>query len=198
MEEVARKSLDDCRLYAPFAGIISEKLVEVGQNVMPGVPVARLVTDGLLKVKIAVPETEIATVTAGQRAGITVPALGGRNLMGTVVEKGIVANPLSRSYDVKLRVDDEDKELMPGMVTEVVLAGVGKKSLFVIPAHVVQLDEKNRSFVWVNAAGKASKRILQCGGFTAEGVTVTSGLKEGDEIIVEGRQKVCEDTPVSL
>lgn len=127
MEEVARKSLDDCRLYAPFAGIISEKLVEVGQNVMPGVPVARLVTDGLLKVKIAVPETEIATVTAGQRAGITVPALGGRNLMGTVVEKGIVANPLSRSYDVKLRVDDEDKELMPGMVTEVVLAGVGKK-----------------------------------------------------------------------
>lgn len=198
MEEVARKSLEDCKLYAPFDGIISEKLVEVGQNVIPGVPVARLVTAGLLKVKIAVPETEIATVATGQQAMITVPALGGRRFKGTVVEKGIVANPLSRSYDVKMRVDDKDKELMPGMVTEVVLADAGKEALYVIPAHVVQLDERNHSFVWVNNAGSASKRILKCGEFTAEGVTVVSGLKEGDEIIVEGQQKVCEGTPVLL
>lgn len=35
MEEVARKNLDDCKLYAPFSGIISEKMAEVGQNIMP-------------------------------------------------------------------------------------------------------------------------------------------------------------------
>lgn len=198
MEEVARKSLEDCKLYAPFGGIISEKLVEVGQNVMPGVPVARLVTASLLKVKIAVPETEIAAITTGQQAMITVPALGGRSFRGTVVEKGIVANPLSRSYDVKMRVDDGDKELMPGMVTEVVLTDTTKEALYVIPAHIVQLDEQNNSFVWVNDAGKARKCILKCGEFTAEGVTVVSGLKEGDEIIVEGQQKVCEGTPVLL
>ncbi|EKU89625.1 efflux RND transporter periplasmic adaptor subunit [Bacteroides oleiciplenus] len=198
MEEVARKSLEDCKLYAPFSGIISEKLVEVGQNVIPGVPVARLVTANLLKVKIAVPETEIAAITTGQQAVITVPALGGRSFKGTVVEKGIVANPLSRSYDVKMRVDNGDKELMPGMVTEVVLAEVGKEALYIIPVHIVQLDEKNNSFVWVNDAGKASKRILKCGEFAAEGVTVVSGLNEGDEIIVEGQQKVCEGTPVLL
>ena len=41
MEEVARKNLDDCKLYAPFSGIISEKMAEVGQNIMPGLPVVK-------------------------------------------------------------------------------------------------------------------------------------------------------------
>ena len=198
MEEVARKNLDDCKLYAPFSGIISEKMAEVGQNIMPGLPVVKLVTANLLKVKIAVPETEIAAIATGQKATITVSALNGRIFAGTVTEKGIVANPLSRSYDVKIRVDDADKELMPGMVVEAVLSGTGMGTLHIIPAHIVQLDEQNHSFVWVNAGGKASKRIIQCGGFTSEGVVVLSGLEESEEIIVEGQQKVCENTSVVL
>ena len=198
IEEVARKNLDDCKLYAPFSGIISEKMAEVGQNIMPGLPVVKLVTANQLKVKIAVPETEIAAIATGQKATITVSALNGRVFAGTVTEKGIVANPLSRSYDVKIRVDDADKELMPGMVVEAVLSGTGMGTLHVIPAHIVQLDEQNRSFVWVNAGGKASKRIIQCGGFTSEGVIVLSGLEESEEIIVEGQQKVCENTSVVL
>ena len=97
MEEVARKNLDDCKLYAPFSGIISEKMAEVGQNIMPGLSVVKLVTANQLKVKIAVPETEIAAIATGQKATITVSALNGRVFAGTVTEIGIVANPLSRS-----------------------------------------------------------------------------------------------------
>ena len=87
MEEVARKNLDDCKLYAPFSGIISEKMAEVGQNIMPGLPVVKLVTANQLKVKIAVPETEIAAIATGQKATITVSALNGRVFAGTVTER---------------------------------------------------------------------------------------------------------------
>lgn len=198
METVARKHLDDCKLYAPFGGIVSEKSAEVGQNLMPGLPVVKLVTAHQLKVKIAVPETEIGTMRIGQRASITVSALNGRAFEGVVTEKGIVAHPLSRSYDVKIRVDDVDKELLPGMVVEVVLSGAGPGTCPVVPARIVQLDEQNRSFVWLNAGGKACKRIIRCGGFSGEGVIVLSGLKEGEEIIVEGQQKVCENTAIVL
>lgn len=44
LEEIARENLEDCRLYAPYDGVISEKMGESGLNVMPGVPVARLVS----------------------------------------------------------------------------------------------------------------------------------------------------------
>lgn len=200
MEEIAAKNLHDCKLYAPYSGVISKKNIEVGQNVMPGTPVAQLVTTSQLKVKIAVPETEISAITIGQNAEMKVPALDGKILKGIVEEKGIVANPLSRSYDVKIRVKDITAGLMPGMVTEVSLLSSESQvvSPCIIPAGIVQLDEHNNNFVWVNKDGKATKRIIRCGDFTANGVTVLSGLNVGDEIIVKGQQKVCEGTEVCL
>ena len=50
---------------------------------------------------------------------------------------------------------------------------------------------------WVDDNGKAKKRVITCGDFTAEGVTVVEGLHQGDRIIVEGQQKVCNDTKLS-
>lgn len=196
--EISRKNLNDCRLYAPYTGTIAEKLTEVGQTVSPGTPVVKLVTDGNLRVNISVPETEIAHVRIGQSALVRVSALGEQSMTGKVVEKGVQANPLSRAYDVKLALDNKVKGLMPGMVTEVSLLGEDSISTYVIPANILQLDESNQYFVWLNVGGKATRRQVQCGEFTADGVTITSGLRSGDEIIVEGQQKVCEGTLLKL
>ena len=122
-EQMAAKQLSDCRVYAPFSGVISKKLVERGQNVAAGMPVAKLVSVGRLKVKIAVPEGDIPDVSLGQRAVVSVTALGGNPLEGTVVEKGVDADPLSRSYDVKIGISNGGGHLMPGMVATVDLAG---------------------------------------------------------------------------
>ena len=198
LEEIARKNLDDCRLYAPYDGVISEKMGESGLNVMSGVPVARLVSVNQLKVKVSVPETEISNIALSWEATIQVPALNDQCFKGTVIEKGIVANPLSRSYDVKIRIDNPDKSLMPGMVVKVGLRSPEEKRSFILPAYIVQLDENNRTFVWVNNGGKAQRRFVTCGDYTAHGVTVVSGLDAGDEVIVEGQQKVCENVMLSL
>ncbi|MGI6218460.1 MAG: efflux RND transporter periplasmic adaptor subunit [Bacteroidaceae bacterium] len=198
MEQIARKSLSDCRLYAPFAGVIAEKNAEAGQNVMPGAPVARLVTTGQLKVKIAVPEAEIGRCPIGGEATVSVPALGNRTFRARIAEKGIVANPLSRSYEVKLRVVQADKALLPGMIAEVSLPGEGSGTNCIVPAHIVQIDERNRSFVWVAAGGKAEKRYITCGDFAGEGVAVTQGLKEGEQVLVEGQHKVCNGTALQV
>lgn len=198
MEQIAAKGLNDCRLYAPFAGVIAEKSIEKGQNIMPGVPVARLVATSGMKVKIAVPETEIASVAIGQEATVMVPALNGKTVTAKVVEKGITANPVSRSYDVKLQVTEVLSDLMPGMVAEVSLQSPALDVDCVIPAHIVQLDEQNKLFVWVTENGKAHKRIILCGEYTSNGVVIKSGLEKGDSIIAEGWQKVCEGTEVCL
>ena len=198
VEEVARKNLEDCRLYAPFDGMIADKSVEVGQNVMPGVPVGKLVGTSRMKIKIAVPETEIAEVALRQKATVTVPALAGKRITGTVGEKGVVAHPLSRSYEVKIELEQAAPALLPGMVVKVMLEGIKDAGLVIIPARIVQLDERNRSFVWLDKDGKAVRRIITCGEYTAKGVTVLSGLEMGDKVIIEGQQKVCEGTEVCL
>lgn len=165
MEEMARKNLKDCKLYAPFSGVIADKSVEVGQNVIPGMAVGKLLGVSRLKVKISMPESEIASVSLHQKAEIVVPALGSRRFSG--------------------------------MVTEVRLAGADGGTAVIVPARIVQLDEKNRSFVWIDNNGVAEKRVISCGDFAGDGVLITSGLKVDDRIIVEGQQKVCNGTKIT-
>ena len=207
-EQIARKSLADCKLYAPFSGFISEKMVDMGQNVLPGMPVVKLVKIDRVKVKLAVPENEIATVSEGQPVEVQVSALGDRSYKGVVTEKGVAANALSRSYDVKVLIDNRDKSLLPGMICRATLSRTsgnvpgsvsGKEDQpagIVLPNHVVQLDEHSRPFVWINAAGKARKRAVTTGELTNRGIVISGGLTAGDEVIVEGQQKVSENTQI--
>ena len=195
-ENIARKNLGDCNLYAPFDGVISEKNAEVGQNAAPGMPVVKLVTTNVLNVMISVPESEMTAIHMRQHADIVVQALGGKHYNGYVVEKGVIADPVSRSYSVKIRVEGADGALLPGMVSQVGLAGVsadssnGAATAIVIPAQLVQLADDNSNFVWVDEGGKAVRRPIVCGEYLSGGVAIASGLNRGDRLIMEGQQKV--------
>lgn len=216
-ENIARKNLGDCNLYAPYDGIISEKNAEIGQNVAPGIPIAKLVTTKVLNVKISVPESEMSKVSIRQHAMIRVQALGGKTFSGYVTEKSVIADPVSRSYDVKIRVENATKDLLPGMVTEVNLQSntstLSKSNPYqtntshrsatdsapiVIPAPLLQLDDDNSNFVWLDEGGKAVRRTVVCGEYQSNGVVIVSGLKPGDHLITEGQQKVCNGTPIKV
>lgn len=197
MAEISKKNLVDGKLYAPFSGVISEKSVEVGQNVVPGMPVAKLVTVSQVKVCIAVPEKEMAGMEVGSEVNITVSALGGKSFTGKISEKGIAANKLSRSYNVKATVDNRGGELMPGMICDVTTAAATTSSEIVLPSEIVQIDHDNQSFVWLNNSGRAHRQPVVTGRLTPKGVVIVSGLKEGDEVLAEGRQKVSEDTEIT-
>lgn len=197
-EQMARKQLADCRLYAPFSGVISKKFAEKGQNVGAGTQIAKLVAVGRMKVKISVPESEMAQISVGQKADVTIEALGGTSMQATVTEKGVAADPLSRSYDVKLSLPKADRKLLPGMVADIALRGGNASMVCILPAHIVQIDERNNEFVWLAVGGKAVKRIVTVGGFTADGVTVTGGLADGDMVITAGAQKVSEGMRVEI
>lgn len=195
-ENIAKKNLDDCSLTAPCDGIVSETNGEVGQNVIPGAAVVKMINANILNVMVSVPESEIAQVELNHRASIVLPALSSHAYEGKVIEKGVIADPVSRSYRVKIRVENNDKKLLPGMVANVVMGGSETENVIVIPASLVQIGEDNSSFVWVNEDGRAARRTITCGTYASNGVTVTGGLRSGDRVICEGQQKVCTGTPV--
>lgn len=203
-EQTALKAVADCRLYSPTSGVVSEKLAEVGQNVMPGTPVAKVVGTSVLKVKIAVPEGEMSLLKPGQKAQVCVDALGGRQFDAVMTEKGVDANEVSRSYDVKFRICGAHDGLLPGMVASVRLRGAtasansSAAAQITVPANVVQQDYDNRTFVWTVRSGKAQKTYVTCGEFVGDGVVVSGGLSAGDKVIVEGQHKVCNGTRVKI
>lgn len=197
--ELTAKNLADTHLYVPFSGVIASKEVEAGQNVLPGVPVARLVDVSSVKVCVAVPEGEISSISSGDPVDVKVAALGGRAYSGRVVEKGVAASPLSRTYSVKASVPNPDGQLLPGMICTAVMAcGDAGGSALVLPARVVQTDCDNRTFVWTNRDGHARKAYVVTGALVREGVVIEAGISAADEVISDGAPKVSDGTEIEV
>lgn len=196
-EAIARKSLSDCMLYAPESGVVADKMVEAGQNVTMGMPVIKLVDIRRVKVKAAVPETEIANIKEGMTVDVFVAALQ-KHVSGKVTERGVSANPLTRTYDVYALVENETQDLLPGMICEVGFHIGDDYQQMTLPANVLRIDENNRTFVWLAVSGKAHKRYVTIDGSTERGVVIAGGLQAGDKVISDGSQKVSENTNVEI
>lgn len=192
--QIAKNALDDTRIYAPFTGIVSQKFADAGSTAAPAVPVVKLVEISPVKATISVSEQEIGAIPAGSSAEITVDALDGAKYTGTLVDKGVAANPLSRTYSVKFLVDNPGGRLLPGMLCNVTLQLADSPttaSAIVLPLESVLLDSDNTTFVWLDKGGKAERRKVTMGDFSgADGVVITDGLQPGDSVIVRGMQKV--------
>ena len=197
-EAMSKKSLNDTKLYAPFSGYIASRDGEIGQNAIPGSPIVKLVNIGSVKVKISVPENEVQRIAKGSSMKIIVPALSNREFSGRVTERGVSADPRSRTYEVKATIQNPGSQLLPGMICQAFTNYMlGSTGVFV-PAYLVQLDGDNKTFVWVVNSGKAVKREITINNETAQGVQVSGGLSAGDQIIVAGQQKVSNGMKVEI
>lgn len=197
-EAIARKSLSDTKLFAPFSGYIATKDAEVGQNAGPGVPVVKLVNIGSVKVKISVPESDVQRIAKGSSMKVIVPALNNRIFSGKITERGVSADPRSRTYEVKATIANIDGQLLPGMICQAFTNYMQGTTGVFIPANLVQLDSDNKTFVWVVNGGKAVKREITISNETAQGAKVSGGLSAGDMLIVSGQQKVSNGMKVEI
>lgn len=197
-EAMAKKSLTDTKLYAPFSGFIASKSAEVGQNAAFGLPIVKLVSIGSVKVKIAVPEDDVQRIKKGSSMKIIVPALGNSEFSGYVTERGVSADPRSRTYEVKATIQNPSGQLLPGMICQAFTNYMQGATGVFVPARLVQLDYNNKTFVWVVNGGRAVKREITITSETAQGAQVGGGLSAGDQLIVKGQQKVSNGMKVEI
>ena len=197
--EVARRALDDAKIYAPVSGTVAAKNIDAGQTVLPAIPALKFVALGNVKVAISVPESEISSLPEGLGADITVEALNNARIAGTLSEKDIVADPLTRAFTAKFSVDNSKGELLPGMLCTVALPAdiaAAAKGAIILPPQSVLLAADNTNFVWLAKNGKALQRFVTVGDITADGIVIADGLTPGDSVIVAGMPKVSNGTPV--
>ena len=195
-KNISLKNLHDTRLFAPSTGYISRSMVTAGQNIAPGQPVAMLVDIRQVKVKISVPETDITHIHTGQPLRFTVSSMPGRIFTARITEKGVAADPISRSYEVKATAANADRKLLPGMVCDVYIEQPQHAGVITLPANIIQIDMDNQPFVWTVVNGKARKTSVEPGQNIGDNVQIVSGLSYGSKVIVEGQQKVSNGTKV--
>lgn len=196
--EVAKKNLADCRLTAPVGGIIGQKQVGAGETALPSQSVVNILDISSVKVKVAVPESEIGRIHSDTHSTINVEAIG-RSYEGGRIEKGVQADALTHTYDIRIHVVNSDRKLLPGMVASVRFLQEGSQSISsrMIPVTSVQKKADGSLFVWiVDQQKKAHRTTVTIGGTNGNYVTVIDGLNMGERIVTEGYQKLSEGTKV--
>lgn len=194
--EIARKNLGDCKLLAPFSGVIGQRQATAGETVLPGVPVMNLLEIDRVKVRFSVPEQEIAALASDSRLRVTVSALGGRTFPATKLEKGAVANPAAHTYDVRATLDNGEGELLPGMVCRIEASPADAVEQIVVPIRAVQQTGDGTRFVWLVRGDSVVRKPVITGKLIDNRIILCDGVVSGDRIVTDGMQKIGEGSKV--
>ena len=197
--EVARKNLADCRLTAPVSGVIGKKLIGAGETALPSQAVVTILDISSVKVKVAIPETEIGGISGNTSSIIKVEAIG-RSFEGGRIEKGVQADALTHTYDIRIHVANRERKLLPGMVASVLFSSDKrevKSEKLSMPVTAVQKQADGNLFVWtVGKDSTAHRTTITTGETLGNRIVVASGISEGERIVTEGYQKLSEGTKV--
>lgn len=195
-ERIARKNLSDTRLTAPVSGVIGKKMVGTGETALPSQAVVTILNINSVKVKVSIPETEMSTIHSDSRSLIAVDAVD-KQVTGGRIEKGVQADALTHTYDIRINVPNADHKLLPGMVANVrfdTSSGTGNPLL---PISCVQKKADGSLFVWtVGEDGCAHRNTVRTGPTFGNRISVTQGIRTGQRVITEGYQKLSEGTKV--
>ncbi|MFN7014184.1 MAG: efflux RND transporter periplasmic adaptor subunit, partial [Bacteroidia bacterium] len=115
---LAAKNLADTKLFAPFTGIISAKLTEKGATAAPGIPVFTIMKTDKVYAKASVTETEIAHLKVGTIAKIKIASID-QLFDGKVTIINPSADATTRTFEVKILLDNAQGKLLPGMISDI-------------------------------------------------------------------------------
>ena len=183
-EDMASKAIGDAIIRAPFAGIVDQRSVDVGEYVRAGNPVATVVEIDPLRLQLTVPETYVGKVSEGQKVEFEVAAYPDETrFQATVKYVGAAMRTQSRDLIVEAVVDNKGGRLRPGMFAVAHLA-IGELSQPVIPITAVRQDSE-LARVFTIHDGRTEEHLVQLGRRMGTDIVIVSGLKVGDKIVAK-------------
>ena len=186
--------LSYARVTAPFDGVVTRKLAEIGDMAMPGKPLVEVESPTALRFETDLPEAILNRVTAGQKLAVKVSAVESL-LEGTVSEIAPVADAMSRTFRVKLDLP-QTKGMRTGQFGRVVVP-VSESEILAVPTSAVVKRGQMES-VFVVRDGRAWLRLVKTGKVLGDRVAILSGLEAGDEIVGEVPERMMDGQQVEV
>lgn len=185
-------------LKASKAGIVTAISADIGQVVGAGTPVMTVAVDGEKEVLIAVPEMDIAGFRPGKEVKASFWSDDALTLDGKVREVAGSADPQSRTFAVRVSLPNDPRVLL-GMTANVA-ATVGSKAQLVSIPLTAMAEKDGKHIVWTvdRASDTVHPRPIKIANFTADGVAVADGLKQGDVVVAAGTQFMTENLKVKF
>ena len=192
---LARKSVADTTVRAPFAGLVAERLVSTGDYVTRGTRVATVVRIDPMRVELTVPEQSVALVRVGQPVKLTVDAYANEVFDAQVRFVSPAVRADQRALTVEAVAANPGGRLKPGLfATASIQQPQGPVALLVPVSAVETLSGTSR--VYVVKDNKIEERIVTVGDRVDDRIEVTSGVHKGEVVASEPRGRLTDGLAV--
>lgn len=187
----AKTRLSNTIVDAPFPGTVEDRFVEVGEQVSPGMRIARLVNTRRVKVTAGIPERYANDLQVGTPVQLDFRRYGAGVRTAEVTFVGNTIDPESRTFTIEVTVPNEDRTLKPEMGVSLRVTRAVLDSVLVLPRTAVLRDETGTHVYVVDhtsdTTAVARNREVVLGPETGGSVVADSGLAAGDELIIVGQ-----------
>ncbi len=174
-------------LRAPFTGIITKQDTKMGQTVSPGVPVVSLQGVGKFQIEANVPEVDVAKISVGDEAEVTLDAYGSDEKFSVVVATIDPAETIVEgvsTYKVTLQFVKNDERIRSGMTANIDISTDKRAEVLFIPSRAVTTRDGKKYVKLLDSMNAVSEKEITVGLRGSDGsIEVQSGIVFGDTIV---------------
>ncbi|WP_432822231.1 efflux RND transporter periplasmic adaptor subunit [Trichloromonas sp.] len=196
----AQVAIEQSSLNSPVAGVLDRLLVDRGEHVSAGTPVASVVQVDRLKVVLDVPEKDVAYLHAGERVQVVQATINGpqeAGVAGELIHLAYKADPVTRTYQAKIAVDNAEGRLRPGMIVRVEAVRRDLPGAIAVPLYAL-VEQGGRKVAYVAENGVARLREVTTGAVIGDQVLIEAGLAAGERLLVKGQHLVTDGGAIAV
>lgn len=208
----AREQLKDTHIKAPVDGIISLRLLEVGDQASPQIPVFTIVGMDSVKITIDVIESQFNKIKIGQKTCIKVDTYPDTVFVGYISKIGPTLNLMSRTSSAEVFIPNPEHKLRPGMFARVdVITNVHRDALIIPRYSIIERTSleyiggnisSSRTivdkYVYLVESGIAREKKVKTGIENGQIVEILQGIEEGDLVVSLGQHTISDSTMVEI
>jgi membrane fusion protein (multidrug efflux system) len=198
---LADKAVADVVVVAPFAGVISNRRVAIGEFVQPSTAVVTLLRIDPLRLQLTIPSVQAAQIVSGQTVTARVDAFPGKVFEGKISAVNPLIAAESRSFIVEAKVPNPGGQLKPGMFAVASINQGRTERAMLVPRRAVIEDVNTNSFrvFVVDKDNKARVRVVQLAARQAEpeSTKILTGIKEGERVATSNLADLYDGAEVS-
>jgi membrane fusion protein (multidrug efflux system) len=195
-KEVIIAQLAELELRAPFTGQLGIREVSVGSLIRPGDLITTLDDVTVIKVDFSISESHLPSIAKGQLVRARSIAYPDDVFSGQINTIASRVDPITRTVQVRAHVNNQDLRLRPGMLLQIILQKEMLNTLLVPEAALIPIEDKQ--YVYVVEGGKALRKPVIVGRRKTGIAQITSGLSEGDQVVIEGALRLRQGAQVRV
>ena len=195
--DMAKLNLDYTSIRTPISGVVAERLIKVGNMILPNQSTFRVTSQDPLIAVLHVPERQLHRLSVGQKTMLHVDAHGREAFEGRIDRISPVVDPGTGTVKVTVELHDKTRRLRPGMFARLKIIYNVHSGVLMAPKDAI-LSEDRESAVYVVRDSVAYRQFIEVGYENSTHVEILMGLQPGDTVVTTGKGSLKDSTKVEI